>query len=83
MVFLPFDRQAAKAGATMVGLILWPKSKRSVDLAKAKEMAAAVIEAGATPVAVFVDEDTETVRPRRICCCLGVPPRLHHCGVPL
>lgn len=45
----------------MVGLILWPKSKRSVDFAKAKEIAAAAKEAGAIPVGVFVDEDTQQV----------------------
>lgn len=51
----------------MIGLILWPKSKRSVDLANAKEIAAATKEAGAVPVGVFVDEDTDQVN---FCCLL-------------
>lgn len=57
----------------MVGLILWPKSKRSVDLSTAKEIAAAIQEAGAKPVAIFVDEDAKKVLPRSHFLCL---PRL-------
>jgi len=31
-------RRAIDAGASHVGMILWPKSKRSVDIARAKEI---------------------------------------------
>jgi phosphoribosylanthranilate isomerase len=55
---------AAQSGASLVGLILWPGSKRSVtDAGLAREIAAAAREGGAEPVAVFVDENAEQARP--------------------
>jgi phosphoribosylanthranilate isomerase len=45
-----------------VGLILWPRSKRSVtDPAVARAIADAARKGGAEPVGVFVDEDAPTV----------------------
>ena len=52
---------AAAAGAQFVGMILWPHSKRSIDVERAREVAAAAKAGGATPVAVFVDEGAERI----------------------
>ena len=52
---------AASAGANLIGMILWPKAKRSVPLALAAEIAAAARRHGAEPVGVFVDEDAATI----------------------
>ncbi|MCO5595760.1 hypothetical protein L7F22_049808 [Adiantum nelumboides] len=52
---------AAQAGASFVGMILWPKSKRSICVSTAKEIAHAVRFHKAEPVGVFVDEDAETI----------------------
>ena len=52
---------AGQAGANFIGMILWPKSKRSIALDVAKEVAAAAKEAGAVPVGVFVDESAEEI----------------------
>ncbi|KAI5078320.1 hypothetical protein GOP47_0005991 [Adiantum capillus-veneris] len=52
---------AAQAGASFVGMILWPKSKRSICVGTAKEIAHAVRFHNAEPVGVFVDEDAETI----------------------
>ncbi|KAL2631793.1 hypothetical protein R1flu_016479 [Riccia fluitans] len=48
---------AAQVGAVYVGMIIWPKSKRSVSWSQAKEICAAAREFGAEPVGVFVDEN--------------------------
>ena len=60
MVAFP-GTQACRAGAKMVGMILWPKSKRSVAPAAAAAIAAAAREGGAEPVGVFVDEDAAQI----------------------
>ena len=46
-------------------MILWPKAKRSVSPATAKQIAAVARRHGAQPVAVFVDEDADTIA--RVC----------------
>ena len=71
-------RIAIDAGASHVGMILWPKSKRSIDIARAKEIVEECKKEEAslgkkkraiTPVAVFVDEDGKTIT--KICEELG------------
>ncbi|KAJ4781912.1 N-(5'-phosphoribosyl)anthranilate isomerase [Rhynchospora pubera] len=52
---------AAKSGASLIGMILWPKSKRSVSLEVAKEISRVARECGAEPVGVFVDDDLDTI----------------------
>ena len=52
---------AVAQGADFVGMILWPKSKRSVDLALAREIADAAKAGGAIPVGVFVDESVDAI----------------------
>ncbi|XP_062179177.1 N-(5'-phosphoribosyl)anthranilate isomerase 3, chloroplastic-like isoform X2 [Phragmites australis] len=52
---------AANAGAKLIGMILWPNSKRSVPLSEAKEISRVARSYGAEPVGVFVDDDEETI----------------------
>ena len=52
---------AVGAGASFIGMILWPKSKRSVAFDVAAEIAAKAKEGGAVPVGVFVDESAEEI----------------------
>uniref|UniRef100_A0ACD5YQP5 Uncharacterized protein n=1 Tax=Avena sativa TaxID=4498 RepID=A0ACD5YQP5_AVESA len=52
---------ALKAGAKLIGMILWPNSKRSVALSEAKEISRVVQSYGAESVGVFVDDDEETI----------------------
>lgn len=52
---------AAQAGANLIGMILWPGSKRSVSLLVAKEISKAARASGAEPVGVFVDDDANTI----------------------
>lgn len=52
---------AAKAGAKLIGMILWPKSKRSVQRSEAKEISRVAKSYGAEAVGVFVDDDEETI----------------------
>jgi phosphoribosylanthranilate isomerase len=53
-------RAAAEAGASLVGMILWAPSPRSVDLAGAERVRDAIPE-GVEAVGVFVDEDPDRV----------------------
>ncbi|XP_020250673.1 N-(5'-phosphoribosyl)anthranilate isomerase 1, chloroplastic-like isoform X2 [Asparagus officinalis] len=52
---------AAQAGANLIGMILWPHSKRSVSLEVAKEISKAARDNGAEPVGVFVEDDVSTI----------------------
>jgi phosphoribosylanthranilate isomerase len=52
---------AVSSGANLIGMILWPKAKRSIRPSTAKEIAKIAREHGASPVAVFVDEDAATI----------------------
>ena len=54
-------RRPSAAGANLIGMILWPRAKRSIPAALAREVAAAARAHGAEPVAVFVDEDADTI----------------------
>ncbi|CAN6163925.1 unnamed protein product [Urochloa humidicola] len=52
---------AVQVGAKLIGMILWPNSKRSVPLSEAKEISRVAKSYGAEPVGVFVDDDEETI----------------------
>lgn len=53
-----------------LGMILWPNTRRAVSIPAAREIAAAARAAGATPVAVFVDESPAEIS--TICKTIGV-----------
>ena len=61
---------AASLGADFIGMILWPRAKRSVPFSLGAEIAAAAREGGAQPVGVFVDEGGEDIA--RACEAVGV-----------
>lgn len=48
-------------------MILWPKAKRSISPATARQIAAVARRHGAEPVAVFVDEDAATISRVSLC----------------
>ncbi len=51
----------AAPGAGLIGMILWPKAKRSITPTVARQIGAVARARGAEPVAVFVDEDAATI----------------------
>lgn len=57
---------AAQSGADFIGMIMWPKAKRSVSIQTARQIVAVARESDATPVGVFVDEDAATIAARRV-----------------
>ena len=63
-------QKAIDSGCTHVGMILWPKSKRSVSREIAKTLAKKCLESDVIPVAVFVDERAEEIE--EICKEIGV-----------
>jgi phosphoribosylanthranilate isomerase len=54
--------QTAQLGASFVGIIFYPPSKRYVAPAPAREIADAVKRGYAQPVGVFVDQTTEEIQ---------------------
>lgn len=52
---------AAAAGADAIGLVLWPGSRRYIDLAKATQIRKSVPD-GVRAIGVFVDSDVDSVR---------------------
>ena len=73
--------QAVKAGANFIGMIVWPKSKRSVTVETAAEVAAAAKAGGAVPVGVFVDESAEEIVEK--CAAIGIDhAQLHGANAP-
>jgi len=55
---------ATSLGADFIGMIMWPKAKRSVATETASQIAAVARESGAQAVGVFVDEDATTIAQR-------------------
>lgn len=55
---------AAAAGADFIGMIMWPKAKRSVATPVAHAIATVARQHGAQAVGVFVDEDAQTIEDR-------------------
>ena len=47
-----------------IGMIMWPKAKRSVSDEVAQQIALEAAQRGVTAVGVFVDEDAETINTR-------------------
>lgn len=45
----------------LLGMILWPGSRRNVSTNTARQIATVTKDAGATPVGVFVDQDVSTI----------------------
>lgn len=54
----------------LMGMILWPGSKRSISTKTAKLIADIAHDAGATPVAVFVDESVDQMKD--VCTSCGI-----------
>mmetsp|Transcript_25580 Transcript_25580/g.64562 ORF Transcript_25580/g.64562 Transcript_25580/m.64562 type:complete len:272 (+) Transcript_25580:126-941(+) len=64
-VVSPEDAQLATSmGADFIGMIVWPKAKRSVSADTAAQIAEVAHQAGAQAVGVFVDEDADTIAQR-------------------
>lgn len=61
MVTRVFREEMPRSVQLLLGMIIWPGSKRSVDQLSARAIAKVALAAGATPVGVFVDEDSESI----------------------
>jgi phosphoribosylanthranilate isomerase len=61
---------AVSAGADFIGMLLWQGAKRAVSISIAAQIAAEAVQRGAQPVAVFVDEDADTIV--RVCSEAGI-----------
>jgi phosphoribosylanthranilate isomerase len=61
MVARVFREEMPPSVRLSLGMIVWPGSRRSVDRDTARGIAAAALEAGATPVGVFVDETADAI----------------------
>lgn len=54
-------RMAVESGADYIGIIFATRSKRYVAPSHAKEIAEAALQAGATPVGIFVEQTSEEI----------------------
>ncbi len=61
---------ACTEGADLIGMILWPKAKRSVSIETAASISKIATDHGAKAVAVFVDESAEEIE--GVCRATGV-----------
>lgn len=52
---------AARQGAGLIGMIMWPRAPRYVPLDRARDVAAAARAQGSEPVGVFVSESAEEI----------------------
>lgn len=57
-------------GSPSAGMLLWQGAKRAVSISTAAQIAAEAVQRGAQPVAVFVDEDADTIV--RVCSETGI-----------
>lgn len=63
----------------LIGMIIWPNSRRSISISTGREIADLSLENGAKPVAVFVDDSMQDMRSK--CAEMGVGiAQLHGLG---
>jgi phosphoribosylanthranilate isomerase len=61
MIARVFREEMPGTTKLMLGMIIWPGSKRSVDRLTARGIVKVAVDSGATPVGVFVDETTDEI----------------------